>query len=173
MTAKEMTEIFGVMLLAWPNAETFRGGLAKLGPTVKLWTDTTRDIDFWTGQRAVLRLCMESKYPPTIAEFRAAAETVERDIKRAIKRSWQTLTIAAAARNGDVTDFLQRLPRETPVRAVVTAMGGPDALIVRDEAGRRWNYKGFEAAYIALIRQDPAFDGGVTLALPGRRKECT
>lgn len=38
MTKKEMTELFGVMLLAWPNAEMFKGGVAKLGPTIELWT---------------------------------------------------------------------------------------------------------------------------------------
>lgn len=38
MTKKEMTELFSVMLLAWPNAEMFKGGVAKLGPTIELWT---------------------------------------------------------------------------------------------------------------------------------------
>ena len=33
MTHKEMSEIFAVMLLAYPNAEVFRGGIAKLGPS--------------------------------------------------------------------------------------------------------------------------------------------
>lgn len=32
MTHKEMSEIFAVMLLAYPNAEVFKGGIAKLGP---------------------------------------------------------------------------------------------------------------------------------------------
>ena len=31
MTHKEMSEIFAVMLLAYPNAEVFKGGIAKLG----------------------------------------------------------------------------------------------------------------------------------------------
>ena len=30
MTNKEMTEIFSVMLLAWPNAEVFKGGICCL-----------------------------------------------------------------------------------------------------------------------------------------------
>lgn len=37
MTHKEMSEIFAVMLLAYPNAEVFKGGIAKLGPTINLW----------------------------------------------------------------------------------------------------------------------------------------
>lgn len=35
MTHKEMSEIFAVMLLAYPNAEVFKGGIAKLGPTTR------------------------------------------------------------------------------------------------------------------------------------------
>ena len=34
MTHKEMSEIFAVMLLAYPNAEVFKGGIAKLGPSL-------------------------------------------------------------------------------------------------------------------------------------------
>lgn len=50
MTRKEMTEIFSVMLLAWPNAEMFKGGVQKLGPTIELWTACLPDVDFWQGQ---------------------------------------------------------------------------------------------------------------------------
>lgn len=46
MTKKEMTELFSVMLLAWPNAEMFKGGVAKLGPTIELWTACLTDVDF-------------------------------------------------------------------------------------------------------------------------------
>ena len=59
MTRKEMTEIFSVMLLAWPNAEMFKGGVQKLGPTIELWTACLPDVDFWQGQQAVIKLCRE------------------------------------------------------------------------------------------------------------------
>lgn len=42
MTHKEMSEIFAVMLLAYPNAEVFKGGIAKLGPTINLWVTACR-----------------------------------------------------------------------------------------------------------------------------------
>ena len=84
MTNKEMTELFSVMLLAWPQAEMFKGGITKLGPTIELWTTCTRDIDFWTGQQAVVLLCKTSKFPPTIAEFRQQAEAVETKISGCI-----------------------------------------------------------------------------------------
>ena len=71
MTNKEMSELFSVMMLAWPNAEMFKGGVAKLAPTIKLWTSCLPEIDFWTGQQALIKLCRVCKYPPTIAEFKS------------------------------------------------------------------------------------------------------
>ena len=47
MTHKEMSEIFAVMLLAYPNAEVFKGGITKLGPTINLWVTCVPEIDFW------------------------------------------------------------------------------------------------------------------------------
>ena len=61
MTHKEMSEIFAVMLLAYPNAEVFKGGIAKLGPTINLWVTCLPEIDFWTGQQAVVKLVRECK----------------------------------------------------------------------------------------------------------------
>lgn len=84
MTRKEMTEIFTVMSLAWPSAEMFKGGVERLGPTIKLWTSCLPDVDFWTAQQAVVKLCRECKFPPTIAEFKASAEAVQAEIQQAI-----------------------------------------------------------------------------------------
>ena len=70
MTQKEMTELFAIMLLAYPNAEIFKGGIQKLAPTIELWTRCLPEVDYWTGQHAVLKLCRECKYPPTIAAFK-------------------------------------------------------------------------------------------------------
>ena len=68
------------MLLAWPNAETFKGGIKKLAPTIRLWTASTMDVDYWTGQQAIIRLCKICKFPPTIAEFREQAKAVNKDL---------------------------------------------------------------------------------------------
>ena len=45
MTHKEMSEIFAVMLLAYPNAEVFKGGIAKLGPTINLRVTRSTETD--------------------------------------------------------------------------------------------------------------------------------
>lgn len=51
MTKKEMTEIFAVMKLAYPNAEMFKGGIETLKPTIELWASCLADVDFWTGNK--------------------------------------------------------------------------------------------------------------------------
>ena len=86
MTHKEMSEIFAVMLLAYPNAEVFKGGIAKLGPTINLWVTCLPEIDFWTGQQAVVKLVRECKFPPTIAEFKEKAEKVQAEVRRGSTR---------------------------------------------------------------------------------------
>ena len=91
MTKKEMSEIFAVLLLAYPNAETFKGGIQKLGPTISLWATCLQDVDFWTGQQAVVKLCRECKFPPTIAEFREKAEAVTSEVKERIDVAWNHL----------------------------------------------------------------------------------
>lgn len=51
MTHKEMTEIFAVLLLAYPNAEIFKGGIKKLAPTINLWVTCLPDVDFGQASR--------------------------------------------------------------------------------------------------------------------------
>ena len=60
MTRAEVTEIFAVLMMAYPNAEMFKAPdkdslKAKLAPTITLWTTCLRDIDFWAAQQAVIR----------------------------------------------------------------------------------------------------------------------
>ena len=93
MTHKEMSEIFAVMLLAYPNAEVFKGGIAKLGPTINLWVTCLPEIDFWTGQQAVVKLVRECKFPPTIAEFKEKAEKVQAEVRARIDQAWNYLKL--------------------------------------------------------------------------------
>lgn len=153
MTKKEMTELFSVMLLAWPNAEMFRGGIAKLGPTVELWAACTADVDFWTGQQAVVRLCKKCKFPPTIAEFREEADGVTREIKGSIDQEWNFIR-ASRLLDKSLDAWYGSLHPASRVKAVVDIMGGPAALLSAD--GRMWNYDGFSSAYQKLIRRECA-----------------
>ena len=51
MTRAEMTEIFAVLMLAYPNAEMFKAPnrqalMDKLAPTITLWATCLADVDF-------------------------------------------------------------------------------------------------------------------------------
>lgn len=88
MTRTQMTELFAVMSLAWPQAEMFRGGLENLGPTITLWAKCTADVDFRIGQIAVFQLCQSSKFPPTIAEFRQVVEKTVQELEKQAFERW-------------------------------------------------------------------------------------
>ena len=128
MTHKEMSEIFAVMLLAYPNAEVFKGGIAKLGPTINLWVTCLPEIDFWTGQQAVVKLVRECKFPPTIAEFKEKAEKVQAEVKARIDQEWNYLKLDMVL-GKTPEEAVARLPEGTDTRRVIEAMGGPHIIL--------------------------------------------
>ena len=150
MTEKQMTELFAVMMLAWPGAEMFKGGIPKLGPTIELWTARTRDIDFWMGAQAVGRLCDINKFPPTIAEFQEQAANVAAEIRSEVNAVFNDVKIAEHLGEG-VDDWYRRLPAGSIRKATVDAMGGPAMLTTAN--GRMWNYSLYEETYNRLIRE--------------------
>ena len=172
MTKKEMTELFSVMLLAWPNAEMFRGGIAKLGPTVELWAACTADVDFWTGQQAVIRLCKTCKFPPTIAEFREQVDAVNADIRSKYNAMFQIIR-SADLMYGSVEAYCQSLLPGSFNREVIDRMGGPENLVItwehNGEKCSRWNTDGLEAACTAVIRGHNAITGGQSKALAAKK----
>ena len=154
MTRAEMTEIFSVFMLAWPNAETFRASskeelAAKLGPTITLWTACLRDVDFWTGQQAVVRACRTCKFPPTIAEFLEAAKAAQEETKGEIA------VAARTTRNLYLLHGKERGYELLPDRArkVIDAMGGMDAFAPPDSCC--FALLEFEATYEAMLRKNP------------------
>lgn len=132
MTHKEMSEIFAVMLLAYPNAEVFKGGIAKLGPTINLWVTCLPEIDFWTGQQAVVKLVRECKFPPTIAEFKEKAEKVQAEVRARIDQAWNYLKLDMDF-GKTPEEAVARLSEGTDIRRVIEAMGGPSRLIATGE----------------------------------------
>ncbi len=131
MTQKEMTEIFGVLLLAYPNAEVFKGGIQKLAPTINLWCTCLADVDFWTAQQAVIKLCRECKFPPTIAEFKEKADAVTAEVKQQIDSDWN-LFLRQPIRFGNATpqEVYDKAPEK--IKAIVDDMGGPDKLLITE-----------------------------------------
>lgn len=162
MTNQEMTELFSIMLLAWPNAEMFKGGTSKLGPTIELWTTCTKDVDFWTGQQAVVMLCKSCKFPPTIAEFRQQADEVNARIKNCISRDWDSLRFYLSKhrrKNNTPEILIRRWYEALPLgfaRSAVDQMGGPNKLL----DGECLNYWAFDTAYRTVMRGKTALPAG-------------
>ena len=162
MTKKEMTEIFSVMLLAWPNAEMFKGGVAKLGPTIELWATCLLDVDFWTGKRAVIRLCRECKFPPSIAEFKERVDAVKSEVKEHIDYAWNQIKFDRLL-DRSPNEWYQGLAPGSTVKEVVDALGGAEGLL-----DGRWNYYEFRDMYEKLIRKEGP--GAVAQITSGRRR---
>ena len=168
MTRKEMSEIFAIMLLAYPNAEVFKGGIQKLGPTIELWTTALPEVDSWTGQRAVMKLVRECKYPPTIAEFREKAEAVNAEIAEKSRLAWEGLRTLMRLADLSPEEAVNHASTGTFTRQVVAHMGGPDKLIKKVEhtmgSGRKvtldeYAADEFRAAYEAMVRGEPPLPG--------------
>lgn len=174
MTKKEMTEIFSVMLLAWPSAEMFKGGIQKLGPTIQLWTTCLEDVDYWTAQQAVVRLCKECKFPPAIADFREKVDKVNSDIKARIGDEIQAIRLGEHV-HGSTSAYYEKLPTNCTARAVIDAMGGPENLIKvstwNGQETSTWNWDGFEKTYRMLLRKEWALGKNPQRALGAGTKE--
>lgn len=162
MTRAEMTEIFSVFMLAWPNAETFRASskeelAAKLGPTITLWAACLRDVDYWTAQKATVKLCQSCKFQPTIAEMREAVDAVNREITDEAKRAYMD------ARNACMTFGAEKAYERLPSRSkkVIDAMGGMEVFAPPDSCC--FALLEFEATYEAMLRKNP-------VGLPGGAK---
>lgn len=179
MTRKEMTEIFSVMLLAWPNAEMFKGGVQKLGPTIELWTACLPDVDFWQGQQAVIKLCRECKFPPSIAEFKEKAEDVKIEARSRIDRAWDRIRLQSLL-GVTLQEFFAELPEGSNTRRAIEMIGGPDRLIITEEHTfgdghkemvERYNYDEFTRAYEKVMRQASAIGSGQRKAVnPGMKQ---
>lgn len=162
MTRAEMTEIFSVFMLAWPNAETFRASskeelAAKLGPTITLWTACLRDVDYWTAQKATVKLCQSCKFLPSIAEMREAVEAVNREITGEAKRAYMD------ARSACMTFGAEKAYEQLPARSkkVIDAMGGMEVFAPPDKDF--FAMLDFESSYETFLRGNPT-------GLPSARK---
>ena len=166
MTRAEVTELFAVLMIAYPNAEMFKAPdkeslKAKLAPTITLWATCLRDIDFWAAQQAVVRVCQKCKFPPTIAEMREAAEDVKHQVKSEIE--WAYMMARSAVNtlmDGEtLNDAYASLP--TRSKKVIDAMGGMEAFVPSDKPF--FNMAGFEQTYERLLRSNPVGLPGETV----------
>lgn len=158
MNRAEMTEIFAVLMLAYPSAEMFRANSQqdlkeKLAPTITLWTTCLKDIDFWTAQQAVVRVCQSCKFPPTIAEMREAAEDVKHQVESEIDHA--LLMACQMVRYRLEGETLESIYEELPdrTRKTIDTMGGMEAFAPPDSP--MFNAREFERTYERLLRSNP------------------
>lgn len=170
MTTKEMTQIFSVMMLAWPNAEMFKGGTEKLKPTIELWATCLADVDFWTAQQTVKRVCRACKFPPTIAEFREQAQGVRDELECQTEAAIDTIR-GFPFLFGSLEAGYHQLPNQSPIRMAIDAVGGPKALVKSLASGARiWQWEMFRKAYINQIYKSDILPNSSRQAISAARR---
>jgi hypothetical protein len=114
-------------------------------------------VDYWTAQKATVKLCQSCKFQPTIAEMREAVDAVNREITDEAKRAYMD------ARNACMTFGTEKAYERLPARSkkVIDAMGGMDAFAPPDSCC--FALLEFEATYEAMLRKNP-------VGLPGGAK---
>jgi len=161
VTEKEIIKLFSLMTLTWPNAELFKGGVAKLTPTIQFWTSCLSDINYWIAQQAIFHLCKELTFPPTIADLRKESEAIVSDINEQIDNAMHDIR-AGEILYGTLEDYYKNLPSESRIKTVIDVMGGPDRLVIttkfNGQNDSKWNWKSFKLAYKKLLFQEANFE---------------
>lgn len=122
MTKQEMTEVFGVMMRAWPNAELFKGGVQILGPTVTLWARCLEDVEYWIAQQATYQLCKTCKFPPSIAEFLDCSQAIAMNYKTKIDNQYWIFSMMWDSKG--LEDAYLELSDSSVVKKAIDRMGG-------------------------------------------------
>ncbi|WP_409969583.1 replicative helicase loader/inhibitor [Bengtsoniella intestinalis] len=169
MTKLETSEIFSLMMIAWPNAEMFRGGLSKLDVTITLWHRCLGGTDRWIGQCVAYELCKTNKFPPTIAEF------LEKCTELTQFHTYEVYRLLNQVKRGsymyeDLQEFVNTLPTSSLLSQLIFAMGGASNLVKPAGDKQRWNLEAFEMAYWQTIKKTaPQLTAG-TRAIEGGQK---
>lgn len=149
MTRKKTAEIIGIFALAYPYAEIYKAQDAadlkkKQAALINLWAAALPDVEDWVAEPAA-KICMRtSKFMPSIAEFREAAEELR------TKSDAEAREAFLAARDA-VLCFPGKEERMMGPRAwaVVQAMGGLDAFAPQ---GGSFEMEIFESVYKQMLR---------------------
>lgn len=169
MTEKEMMECFGIMMTNgnWERASMFHP--QKIAQTVQFWTRCLSDVDSHIAQMAIVKLCQECTYPPTIADFRAKTQEVIQEIESQINDDILTIR-SAEVLYGSLQAFFNQLPPGR-MKTCITKMGGPNALIKQMQDGfQMWNIEGYRSTYWSLIRRKVELQGRTKSLIEGSKQ---
>lgn len=125
MTNLEMSNLFELMILAWPNADMFKGGIEKLGPTIKLWNKCLPGLDYRLAEQAVIRLCRKCKFPPTVAEMLEQTELIKAERRKLIAEAKSWIQFALMCNKG-LSGLYAGLEKDNIIRRTIDRMGGPE-----------------------------------------------
>lgn len=145
MTTVEILEIFAPLALAYPNAATFKGNMEAIELTANLWSSCLPDIDLWLGQQTTMRLILESKFPPTIADFREKAGQIKAEIDVKIKFQWNFLM--QNVRLYGLDRAIAEIDPRSDVSNVIALMGGSQKLLQQN------GYAAFKTAYERFLHR--------------------
>ena len=143
MTRGEMNQLFALIRLAWPNAPMLRP--EKLKETISFWTFCLPEVDFLTGQMAMIQLCRTSHYPPSIAQMRETAESIQKELEGEIHNALLAMRNPCYRGHGN------------PDRAAqaVALMGGEERLLIPvDKDTARFDIEGFRDAYRQVCQEE-------------------
>lgn len=156
MTNLEMSDLFGLMILAWPNAEMFKGGVEKLGPTIMLWNKCLPDLDYALAEQAVIRLCRKCKFPPTMAEMREQAEEIKAERRQALAEAEAHIGLCLLSKQS-IKDFYKTLGTGSLIRRTIDRMGGPEEAYTTHESlngpTRSFDWERFRTVYLQVIAE--------------------
>ena len=94
MTKKDVSELFSLVMTAWPHAEICKADIDDLDRTITLWQICLNDVEAWVGMEAIIRLCKKLKFAPTIAELREEAGSVKKEIESVARFEWDLFLAA-------------------------------------------------------------------------------
>jgi len=152
MTKERATEVIGLFALTYPYAEIFKAADAedlkrKQAALIGVWTAALPDLEDWVAVLAANLCLRRCKYMPTVAEFKEAAEEIQRKFENEAHEAFIRARDAVACFPGKEEKMMG--PRAW---TVIQAMGGLDAFA---PIGKSYDMYRFQETYMAMLRKMP------------------
>ena len=148
MNHDEVTIILNLMRVNWPNM--LKGDKA-LQHAILLWTLCLHNVPFNIAQLALFEVCKTCKYPPSICDFKTAADAIENSISVEAENAYRNLRwgiIRLEANGATQAEIYESLPPKT--RSALTNIGGLSAFAFENNG--RLLYHDFINEYMVVER---------------------
>jgi len=108
MIKKETAKILGILTVAYPRFDNFKGD--KLELAVDLWTILLNDAPYNVVEIAVKKLILESPFPPVIADVRKKIAELTRHETITEMEAWAIVSNAIQGAIYNSTENFNKLP---------------------------------------------------------------